>query len=258
MSVKVTPRTGVGAAALRQLTGTEFALFFRERARPLFAIGFPIVLMVIFGAIPAFQRPTRTFGGLTPLDIYVPVLIALAVAILALITLPGVLATYREKGVLRRMRTTPAGPARVLGAQLVVHFVVVVATAVVLLAIAALGYHVVLPRQFGGFVVSVLLEALAMLAVGLLLAAIAPTARVAQIIGLITFYPLVFFAGLWIPLPSMPTALRDISLATPLGAAVRAMQDATDGGWPHPVQLATMAAWAVVFGVAAARLFRWE
>ncbi|HEX5117875.1 MAG TPA: ABC transporter permease [Pseudonocardiaceae bacterium] len=258
MSVNVMPRAGIGGAALRQLTRTEFILFFRERARPAFAIGFPIVLMVIFGAIPAFQRPQQSFGGLSALDIYVPVLIAMSVAILALITLPTVLAGYREKGVLRRMRTTPAGPERVLGAQLFVHLAVAVVTTIVVLAIAAIAYHVVLPRQFGGFLLGVVLETLAMLAIGLLVAAIAPTARVAQIIGLILFYPMIFFAGLWIPLPSMPPVLRDISLASPLGAAVRAAQDATQGVWPHPLQLVTMALYALVFGVAAAKLFRWE
>jgi ABC-2 type transport system permease protein len=255
MSVNVMPRAGIGGAALRQLTRSEFILFFRERSRPAFAIGFPIALMVIFGAIPAFKRPQRSFGGLSALDIYVPVLIAMSVAILALITLPTVLAGYREKGVLRRMRTTPAGPERVLGAQLFVHLAVAVVTTVLVLAIA---YHVVLPHQFGGFILGVVLETLAMLAIGLLVAATAPTARAAQIFGLILFYPMIFFAGLWIPLPSMPPVLRDISLASPLGAAVRATQDATQGVWPHPVQLVTMVVYALVFGVAAARLFRWE
>ena len=56
----------------------------------------------------------------------------------------------------------------------------------------------------------------------------------------------------------MPAALRHISHATPLGAAVQALQDSWLGQWPHPIQLITLAAYAVVFAVAAARLFRWE
>ena len=47
------------------------------------------------------------------------------------------------------------------------------------------------------------------------------SARVARGIGALLFYPLMFFAGLWLPIPNMPAALQHVSHATPLGAAVR-------------------------------------
>jgi ABC-2 type transport system permease protein len=56
----------------------------------------------------------------------------------------------------------------------------------------------------------------------------------------------------------MPATLRHISHATPMGAAVTALQDATNGHWPHWLTLVTLLAWAVAAGGAAARLFRWE
>ena len=88
-------------------------------------LGFPLALLIIFGSIPSFTRPRASLGGLTELDLYVPILIAFVIAMLALNALPPVLAGYREKGILRRLRTTPVGPARVLAAQLVAieHFV---------------------------------------------------------------------------------------------------------------------------------------
>ncbi len=69
---------------------------------------------------------------------------------------------------------------------------------------------------------------------------------------------MMFFAGLWLPIAQMPSVLRHISHATPLGAAVQALQDSAQGHWPHPLQLLTLAAYAVAFGLAATRLFRWE
>ena len=44
----------------------------------------------------------------------------------------------------------------------------------------------------------------------------------------------------------------------PLGAAVPALTAATQGSFPTALQLLTMAGWAVAFGLAAARFFRWE
>ena len=65
-------------------------------------------------------------------------MIALSVALLALIGLPGPLTSYRELGVLRRMSTTPVPPSWVLGAQVVVNLALFsVAVLVVVLGGAA-------------------------------------------------------------------------------------------------------------------------
>jgi ABC-type cobalamin/Fe3+-siderophores transport system ATPase subunit len=43
-----------------------------------------------------------------------------------------------------------------------------------------------------------------------------------------------------------------------LGAAVPALTVAAEGSMPTALQLGTLAAWAVAFGLAAAKFFRWE
>jgi ABC-2 type transport system permease protein len=119
-------------------------------------------------------------------------------------------------------------------------------------------FGVVLPRQFAGFLLTVVLAALALLAVGLLVTAAAPGGRAANALGAAAFYPLVFLGGLFLPIPAMPATLRHIAHATPMGAAVTAMTDATDGHWPHWLALVTLLAWACGAAALAARLFRWE
>jgi ABC-2 type transport system permease protein len=245
-------------SALAQLTRVEFRLFLRERVGPIWGIGLPVLLLVIFGAIPSFKKVQPGYSGLTLLDAYVPILITMSLGLLALIALPTSLVNYRERGVLRRLKTTPAGPVRVLSAQLIVNATVAVVTLVVLLAVSRLAYSVPLPRQFGGWVVAALFALAALIALGLFVAAVGPTARAAAAIGSILFYPLMFFSGLWLPIPSMPSVLQHISHATPLGAAWEAFQNADLGHWPPALALVTMAAWAIVFGVGAARFFRWE
>ena len=87
-----------------------------------------------------------------------------------------------------------------------------------------------------------------MLALGLLIAALAPNARVAGAVGAIVFLPMMFFAGLWTPQATMPALVRQIGGYTPLGAAVHAIQDTMVGRWPQRVGLAVLAGYAVVFG----------
>jgi ABC-2 type transport system permease protein len=246
-------------SALGRLTLTELRLLIRERAALVFAVALPILLLVIFGAIPAFRKPVvNRLPGISILDAYVPILIAFVLAMMAISVLPATLAGYREKGVLRRLALTPVGPRRVLAAQLIVCTGMTVVTLALLLALARIAYHVPLPRQAAGFALAAALAVLALFSIGLLYAAVAATSKAANALGAITFFPLMFFAGLWLPVDDMPRLLRQISHATPLGAAVQALQDSWQGRWPHPVQLLTLAAYAIVFAIAAIRLFRWE
>jgi ABC-2 type transport system permease protein len=247
------------SSALRKLTVSEFRLFLRERIGPIWAVAFPVLLLVIFGNIPGFRTAVSpSTPGVSVLDAYLPILISFTVAMLALNVLPPVLAGYREKGILRRLATTPVGASRVLTAQLIITVGTTIVTLVVLLAVARLAFHVPLPRQAGGFILAVLLAMAAMFSLGLVIAAVAASGRVANGVGAILFFPLMFFAGLWLPIASMPKVLQHISHATPLGATAQSLQDAWSGTFPHPVQLVTLAIYAVVLGVAATKLFRWE
>jgi ABC-2 type transport system permease protein len=259
MSITATaPPVTARGTAVRRLAFTELKLYMRERVRLVFGVGLPLVLVIIIGSIPFFNRPRAVYGGFTFLDVYVPIMVAFSIALLSLTALPLVLTGYREKGVLRRLQTTPVGPSRVLGAQLLANLTVAVGTVILLLTLARIGYGVALPRQLAGFVVATLLAAAALMAIGLFIAALAPSGKAAQAIGAVLFYPLMFFAGLWLPIANMPPVLQHISHATPLGAAVQALTDAAQGQWPTSLQLLTLAAYAVAFGLAAARLFRWE
>jgi ABC-2 type transport system permease protein len=246
------------SSGLLKLTATELKLLSRERVRVALPIVLPLVLIIILGNVRSFRQPSATYGGQSFIDLYTTVMVVFGLALLALTNMPMMLADYRERGVLRRLQTTPIGPARVLAAQLAADLAVAVVMVVLILAVARIGFAVPLPRQVGGFILAALLAAAALLGAGLLIASIAPTGRVARGIGAVLFYAMMFFAGLWLPLPSMPAVLQHISHATPLGAAVPALTAAAEGSMPTVLQLGTMAAWAAAFGLAAAKFFRWE
>ena len=162
------PPAAARGSALGRLTVTELRLLARERVRLVVGVGVPLILVIIFGSIPFYNHPAKVFGGLTLLDVYVPILSAFSLAVLSLTVLPMVLADYRSKGVLRRLQTTPAGPARVLAAQVIVDLGLAAVAVAVILAVARIGYGVFLPRQLAGFVVAALLAAAALMALSLI------------------------------------------------------------------------------------------
>jgi ABC-2 type transport system permease protein len=208
--------------------------------------------------VPAFRESDPELGGLRVIDLYAPIVIAMAIAMFSLNGLPQLFATYREKGILRRMRTTPVRPAALLGAQLLMCTALSVVTMLVVVAIGNLAFDVSLPRQVPAYLLAYLLAAVSMLALGLLVASLAPSGRGAGAIGSILFFPILFFAGLWAPRATMSDVLRKISDFTPLGAGVQSLQDAAAGHWPQLLHVAVMLGWTIVAGGLAARYFRWE
>jgi ABC-2 type transport system permease protein len=245
-------------AAFGQIVLNEARLAWRQPIGLIGGLGFPVVLLVVFNAIPAFHNPATDLGGVTRFGVYVPILIVFSLGIVALMGLSGPLVSYRELGVLRRLSTTPIPPSWLLAAQGIVQLGTVLAgTAVILVGgIAVFGAPV--PKSPTGLALSIVLSVAGLFPIGLLIAAAARTANGAMVIGRLAFFPLMFFAGLWWPRELMPGTLQAISSGTPLGAAVEAMQDSMQGQFPPAVPLLVLAAYAVVFGFLARRLFRWE
>jgi ABC-2 type transport system permease protein len=245
-------------AAFVKVVATEARLTSRQPVGLIAGLGIPVVLLVIFGELPAFHRSSPYFGGLDGFDVYVPILIVFSLAMLALLGLSMPLASYRELGVLRRLSTTPVPPAWLLAAQGIVQiFQALTATAIIVIAgIAAFGAPA--PKSLGGFLLAAALTIAGLVPIGLTIAAVARSANAASVIGRIVFFPLMFFTGLWLPRAEMPPVLLDISNYTPLGAAVQAIQASMLQGFPPVTPLLVLAGYAVAFGYLAKRFFRWE
>jgi ABC-2 type transport system permease protein len=246
-------------SALATLTKTEARLFVRDPMALFWGLAFPAGLLVIIGLVfPGAQDPSPDLGGFRLVDLYAPVALGLALATLGISVLPVILATARERGVLRRLATTPVHPARMVMAQLLVHLAVAVVSGILAVAIGVAFLKVTVPENLPGFILAFLLGAASMFGIGLLIGALAPTASSAQGIGLTVYFPLLFFAGVYFPREVMSDGLRQISDLTPSGAAVQALGDAWAGRSASASSLLVMAAFAIVTALVAIRFFRWE
>ena len=244
--------------AFRKLLAAEARLALRAPVGLVFGVALPVLLLIIFGAIPVFRHPVHAGSTVTFFQAYIPVLICLSLALLALISLPIPLVTYRQLGVLRRFAATPAPPSWLLAAQLLINVLLALVTALVLVAGSVLFYGGRLPAQPGGFALALAEAMAAMFAIGLLISARARTPAIASVFGNLALYPMLFFAGLWVPRQNMAPVLQQIGDYTPLGAAVQAMGDAMQGAFPGARALLVLAAWAAAAGVLAVRYFRWD
>jgi ABC-2 type transport system permease protein len=246
------------SAAFGQIVLNETRLTWRRPVALVAGIGIPVLLLVIFGELPSFHQATAELGGFTAFDLYVPVLVVFSLAMLALLGLPMPIASYRELGVLRRLSTTPVPPSWLLAAQAAVQLGMALAGLAVILITSVTAFGAPAPKSPAGLGLSLAVSIAGLFPIGLAITAVARTANAASMIGRLAFFPLMFFAGLWLPRALMPNLLADISNFTPLGAAVQAIQDSILQGFPPAAPLLVLAGYALVFSFLAGRFFRWE
>ncbi len=245
-------------AAFGRIVRNEARLARRQPFPVIGSIALPVVLMIVFAEVPSDQKTISVLGGLTLFETYLPIVMALGLTMLTLLGLPGPLVSYREIGVLRRLSTTPVPPSWLLAAQVVVQLGAALAGLLIVNLVSVTAFGAAIPKSVTGLALSCLLAIAGLFALGLLIAAVAPTAGSVNAIGRLALVPLMFFAGLWLPRPLMPAVLQDISNYSPLGAAVEAIQYSMQAGFPPARPLLVLAAYAVVFALAARRFFRWE
>ncbi|MCD0444086.1 ABC transporter permease [Glycomyces sp. A-F 0318] len=239
-----------------KLVQTEARLFLRDPMSLSVGLLLPTVVLIGLGAVPMLREPSAEFGGVRFIDYFAPSLIVMCVGVVGLTNLPVMMATYREQGVLRRMRTTPVHPGRLLLAQLLVNLGAALVSTLLVVAAGRIAYGVPLPENPLGFAAAFLLGIGAVFAIGMLVAALAPTIRAATSIASVLFMAAMFFGGVYIPRFMLPDAVVRIGDYMPPG--VQALLDTWDGAAPSAVQLLVMGATAVVAGVLAGRMFRWE
>jgi ABC-2 type transport system permease protein len=253
------PRRPVpGGPALAAVLRAEGRLFLREPGSLFWILGFPTLLLVILGLIPSFREPSADLGGRRVIDLYVPVAVLLGMIMASIQAMPPVLTSYRERGILRRMSTTPVRPPAILGAQIALHGAAMIASALIVILVGRLAFGVELPFSRPGYVLSMLLMTGCALALGATLAAVAATTKAATAIGSVAFIVMMFTSGVWLPVQTMPDLLQTIVGLTPFGAASQALDQAMRGTWPDWSYLGIMALWAAGLTGAASRWFRWE
>jgi len=244
---------------LWKLTRMEALLYLREPMASFFTLIFPVLLLFLFGSIYG-NKPNPFFGGRGTVDASTPAYMAIIIGSTALMSIPIGMSTYRERGVLRRFRATPLQPGAIIMAEIIVHFAMTLLGAVLLVAAARLVYGL----NFGGNAALVflgfMLSSLSFFAVGFLVASLAPNARVANIIGMVLYFPNLFLSGATFPKEMFPPAVKAVGKFIPMTYVVSLLQ----GLWfgepldKNLLAVVVLGGLLIVGGIVSAMAFRWE
>ena len=248
---------------LRRMMLVELKLFLREPEAFFFTLIFPLIMLFIFGSIFGNQPnevSVYLFGGRGAVDVSVPAYMALIIGVTGLMFIPYLVATYREKGILRRLRTTPVRPQTVLTAWAVIYFALNLIGALLLVIAGRIVYGLQFEGSVFYFFLAFFLSSFSFFAVGFMVASLAPTARTASVIGMVLFFPMIFLSGTTFPWEILPDGVKMVGRAMPMTYVVQLLQ----GLWfaepwgEHLLELAVLAGMMIIGVSISAKVFRWE
>lgn len=247
---------------LWKLTWLEIKIFLREPLGAFTTIFLPVVVFVVVGRLLGGRQlmSGASIDASGFVRVGLPVLVSMLAAINGVLSLVTIISIYREGGILRRLRATPLRPQTILTAHVLAKLALTVVTMALMVAAGKSYYPIHVEVPVFGFTVALLISTWSILSIGFLIASIVPTARFAQPIGAVILYPMLALCGLFLPLDSLPPALRGAARVMPLTYAVSLLEGIWKGeAWS--AHLGDVAALVVVFAICtalSAKVFRWE
>jgi len=211
------------AAAIARLLWTELKLVLREPVVLIFVLAFPAMTVLILGGVFSPQDPS--FEGIDPSQWFVAAYIGVVIATIGLIMLPVHIAGYRHAGVTQRFRVSRFPPWALPLTHFLVGLIMTGVGIVVLLTVATLSYGIPSVHDPSRTAAGIGLGAMAFISIGVMLGSLLPTARSAQGLGMLLFFPFFLLGGGGPPPDAMGPAMRTVSTWTPLTHVIRAIQE---------------------------------
>lgn len=250
----------------RVRAGVELKEFFRQRESVVFTLMFPVILLVVFGAVLDYQIG----GGVTFTQYFMAGVIAAGILGASLQNMAIGIATERSDGTLKHLAGTPMPKAAYFIGKVVQVLAVTVATIAILLVVGTVLYGIDLPSgtQWLTFAWVALLGSAACTLLGIAVSSLPKNGRSAS--AMVTPFALVlqFISGVFFRFDQIPTWMQSIASVFPLKWMAQGLRSVflpdalaaqePAGSWELGRVALVLGVWVVVGLVLCVRTFRWR
>jgi ABC-2 type transport system permease protein len=195
------------------------------------------------------------------IDFLVPGIVAMMIMSNNLNGVAGQIASWRERGVLRRMQSTPLKSSTFIAAQITARLVLNVAQALIVLLVGSLIFGTQVNGSWLLLLLFVVLGTLTFMSIGFIIAGVAKTPESAGPISGVISFPLMFLGGVFFSVSSMPEFLQPIVKSIPitqLSTALRQVMNVGAGLGDLWLEALLLSIWLVISFVVATFTFKWE
>lgn len=248
---------------MRVFTATldnQIKAFYRDPQAVIFTIVMPVLIMAVLSLFNLQVRGPDG-GRRDYMDLLLPGMIALAATGGMQSVVFGVV-RYKERGVLRRIKASPAGTLPFVGGIVASRMVTVALTALITYAVGRFLFGADLSGSALGLIALALASAPAFIAIGMIVVGLSKNEDQAGPMMFLFFMPMMLFSGMFVPRGGLNPAVAWVTHGLPMTYLVDALQRVGFAGQGFSAalwtDLAGLALWGALATVIAGRTWRWE
>ena len=184
--------------AFSTMVKTELKISLRSMDMMMFGVLMPIVVIIILGVIcgskPAFEGAlytflTQSFGAVA----------SIGICATGAMALPLEVSDYRNKKILKRFKVTPISPAMILFVRVVINAIIAIFSLLLVYLVSAVFFGFRMDGSWIKFMGAYFLVMLSIYSVGMMIAAIAPNIKTANLLICVFYFPMLIFSGATLP-----------------------------------------------------------
>jgi ABC-2 type transport system permease protein len=247
-----------------------FSVFYDETNQAIAQLGFAIIDQAVdqlnkqltdYQETVFVERLGLKSLDLTYLDFLVPGIAALMILSSNLNGVAAQISSWRERGVLRRMKLTGLPASTFVAAQITARTILNITQSILVLSVGIF----LLGAQMNGnwflLLFYLILGILVFMSLGFLVANLAKTPEHASPIAGFISFPMFFLGGIFFPITNMPDFLQPIVAIIPISHLAGVLREVMNVGATMTellVPTAVLVAWFLVCFAIASKTFKWE
>lgn len=236
----------------------EGKLSLRSTDGIIFGIGMPVGVLLLIAVVAGSQSA----GGAdySFLQSAFASLLTVGICATAFMGLPLTIADYRDKKILKHFFATPIRPFMILSVQVVIGMLTSFFSAALVTVLAVFGFGYRMEGDPFLFIGAFLLVMLSMYSIGMILASLCKTVKIANVVTTFVYFPMLFLSGATIPFELFPDTVQKVCNVLPLTHGIKLLKAVSLNMWSQEIwiSVALLIVFAVVGCILSVVSFKWD
>lgn len=224
----------------------------------IFGIGMPVGVLLLIAVVAGSQSA----GGAdySFLQSAFASLLTVGICATAFMGLPLTIADYRDKKILKHFFATPIRPFMILSVQVVIGMLMSFFSAALVTVLAVFGFGYRMEGDPFLFIGAFLLVMLSMYSIGMILASLCKTVKIANVVTTFVYFPMLFLSGATIPFELFPDTVQKVCNVLPLTHGIKLLKAVSLNMWSQEIwiSVALLIVFAVVGCILSVVSFKWD
>lgn len=224
----------------------------------IFGIGMPVGVLLLIAVVAGSQSA----GGAqySFLQSAFAALLTVGICATAFMGLPLTIADYRDKKILKHFFATPIRPFMILSVQMVIGMLTAILSAALVTILAVFGFGYRMEGNPLLFIGAFLLVMFSMYSIGMIIASLCKTVKIANVVTTFVYFPMLFLSGATIPFELFPDTVQRVCNILPLTHGIKLLKAVSLDMWSSDIwiSVALLVVFAVVGCIISVVSFKWD